>query len=89
MTTVSLDSQIFAFITADQNLFDSDAALGLPGLDYNDFSARGLEGNDATNFNGANVDLAWSASSPGDWTRLITAFVATPLLLPAPGSHCR
>jgi len=72
-TTISLDSQVFAFITADQNLFDSDF-LGLPGLDYNDFRLRGLESGDATVFNGADVDITWSAGSPGDWTRLITAF---------------
>jgi len=73
-TTVSLDSQIFAFMTADSNLFDSDDILGLPGLDYNDFSNRGLEGGDVTTFNGTDVDIDWFASSPGDWTRLITAF---------------
>lgn len=49
-TTISLDSQIFAFITADQNLFDSDF-LGLAGLDYNDFGLRGLESGDTTEFN--------------------------------------
>lgn len=73
-TTISLDSQVFAFIIADQNLFDSDATLGLPELNYNDFTNRGLEGNDTTVFNGPNVDISWSASNPGDWTRLITAF---------------
>ncbi len=72
--TIELDSQVFAFITADQNLFDSDAALGLPGLDYNEFVFRGLEGGDTTIFNGPNTDIRWAASSPGDWTRLITAF---------------
>jgi hypothetical protein len=72
--TIVLDSQVFAFITADQNLFDSDDLLGLPGLDYNDFGLRGLEGGDLTDFNGEDVDISWSASSPGDWTRLITAF---------------
>ncbi len=44
--TIELNSQVFAFITADQNLFDSDAALGLPGLDYADFGLRGLETGD-------------------------------------------
>lgn len=72
--TLELDSQVFAFITADQNLFDSDAALGLPGLDYNDFGLRGLESADITVFNGPNTDINWTASSPGDWARLITAF---------------
>ena len=72
--TMEFDSEIFAFITADQKLFDSDAELGLPGLDYNDFGSRGLEGGDATVFNGKEVDIDWFATSPGDWTRLITAF---------------
>jgi hypothetical protein len=72
--TIELDAQAFAFITADQKLFDSDAVLGLPGLDYNDFGLRGLENNDTTEFNGPNVDISWRALSPGDWTRLITAF---------------
>lgn len=72
-TTIALDSQVFAFITADNNLFNSDF-LGLPGLDYADFGLRGLETGDTTVFNGTDVDISWSASSPGDWTRLITAF---------------
>ncbi len=72
-TTVSLDSQIFAFITADRNLFASDV-LGLPGIDYNDFGLRGLEAGDTTIFDGPDVEIGWTASSPGDWTRLITAF---------------
>lgn len=76
---IHLDSEIFAFITADQKLFDSDAILGLPGIDYNDFNLRGLESGDDTTFNagglGLNyVDISWFASSPGDWTRLIAAY---------------
>ena len=72
--TIELDSQVFAFITADQNLFDSDDQLGLPGLDYADFGLRGLESGDKTVFNGQNTSINWGAGSPGDWTRLITAF---------------
>ncbi|MDJ0805792.1 MAG: PEP-CTERM sorting domain-containing protein [Gammaproteobacteria bacterium] len=83
--TINLDSQVFAFITADQNLFDSDDALGLPGLDYNDFRLRGLEGGDTTVFNGENTDIRWSAGSPGDWTRLITAYSPT-ASVPEPAS---
>jgi len=71
--TIALDSQIFAFVTNTQKLFDSDF-LGLAGLDYNDFGLRGLESGDTTVFNNQNVDISWSAGSPGDWTRLITAF---------------
>jgi len=72
--TISLDSQVFAFITSDSLLFGSDATLGLPGLDYADFSNRGLESGDTTVFNGPDVDIDWRATSPGDWTRLITAY---------------
>lgn len=82
--TINLDSQVFAFITDTQKLFDSDAALGLAGLDYNDFGLRGLESADSTNFNGEDVDISWTASSPGDWTRLITAF-SPAAALPEPG----
>lgn len=84
-TTIALDSQVFAFITADTNLFNSDF-LGLPGLDYADFGLRGLESGDTTAFNGTDVDINWTASSPGDWTRLITAFSpggVTPVPIPA------
>lgn len=83
--TINLDSQVFAFITDTQKLFDTDAALGLTGLDYNDFGLRGLEGADTTNFNGGNVDISWTASSPGDWTRLITAF-SPAADIPEPGT---
>lgn len=75
---IHFDSDIFAFITSDQFLFNSDAIVGLPGFDYADFGLRGLESGDTTNFapGGDNslVDISWAASSPGDWTRLITAY---------------
>jgi hypothetical protein len=74
--TIETDSTIFAFITSDRNLFDSDSLLGLPSLNYNDFSNRGLEAsnNDTTVFDGNRVSINWGATSPGDWTRMITAF---------------
>lgn len=72
--TITADSQIFAFITSDAKLFASDDALGLPGIDYNDFTLRGLESGDATNFSGESVAISWTATSPGDWARLITAY---------------
>ena len=71
---LEFDSDIFAFITADQKLFDSDAWLGLTGITYGDFGARGLETGDGTVFNSGMVDIDWAASNPGDWTRLITAY---------------
>jgi hypothetical protein len=88
---IRLDSEIFAFITADQNLFDSDAALGLPGIDYNDFTLRGLESGDTTTFNAGGlgleyVDVSWFAGSPGDWTRLIAAYSPIAAQAPEPGT---
>jgi len=71
--TLNFDSDIFAFITADNNLFASDY-LGHPSIDYGDFILRGLESGDTTTFNSGSVDISWAASSPGDWTRLITAY---------------
>jgi len=83
--TVTTDSQVFAFITQTQKLFDSDAQLGLAGLDYANFGFRGLEGGDTTVFNGGAVDLSWHATSPGDWTRMITAFSPT-AVVPVPAA---
>lgn len=81
--TIKLDSQVFAFITADQNLFDSDY-LGVEGLDYSDFTLRGLEAGDTTVFNNTDIDINWAASTPGDWTRLITAFSPAAVEIPEP-----
>ncbi|MGF1689106.1 hypothetical protein L4C36_20890 [Photobacterium japonica] len=82
---IVLDSQVFAYVTSDANLFASDSALALPGIDYNDFTLRGLEGGDSTLFDGVSTAIAWNASSPGDWTRLITAYSpAAEIAEPAP-----
>jgi hypothetical protein len=79
------DSDIFAFIVADSKLEDSDPILGLPGLDYNDFFNRALESGDLTTISGNTVSIDWGASSPGDWTRLITAF-SPAAEVPVPGA---
>ncbi|MEM7506705.1 MAG: hypothetical protein AAF415_08150 [Pseudomonadota bacterium] len=71
--TIKLDAPIFGFIIDDRKLFDSDEAVGLPGLDYADFWLRGLEYEDWTSMKDDEVRISWAASSPGDWTRLITA----------------
>ncbi|KHT63344.1 hypothetical protein RJ45_13210 [Photobacterium gaetbulicola] len=83
--TIDFDSQIFAFITSDQKLFDSDIVLGKPGVNYNNFTNRGIEPGDTTDFNGNSTDISWLAGSPGDWSRLITAYSPT-VDVPEPAS---
>lgn len=83
--TLNFDSDIFAFITGDSRLNNSDY-LGLPGIDYGNFSLRGLESGDTTAFNGGSVDISWSASTPGDWTRLITAVSPGAAPVPEPAT---
>lgn len=83
--TLNFDSDIFAFITGDTRLSDSDY-LGLPGINYGDFGLRGLESGDDTDFNGGSVDIDWRASNPGDWTRLVTAFSPAAQPVPEPAT---
>ena len=93
--TLNFDSDIFAFIISDSFLANSDSQLGLSSINYGDFTNRGLERGDTTNFNGGSVDINWNATSPGDWTRLITAYspggevpVPTTILLLNSGLLC-
>ena len=80
--TIDLDSQVFGFITSRSNLLNSDY-LGRTGVTYLDFSLRGSEAGDLTTFNGANTDIDWFTTNPGDWARLITAY--SPIAAPEPG----
>ncbi len=80
VATMRFDSNIFGYITTDQGLFDSDSALGLPGVNYNDFAYRGIEPVPHSNADIVEVGatplevlIDWRASNPGDWIRLITA----------------
>ena len=74
--TINTDSDIFAFIYADLKLFGTDDLLGLDHINYNDFGNRGLEGagQDTIAFSGGSATIDWYATSPGDWTRMITAY---------------
>ena len=70
--TLHFDDTVAAAITADHELFATDPVVGLPTLDYADFTLRGLEPEDEITFHGTRVDIVLRASSPGDWVRLIT-----------------
>ncbi len=70
--TLHFDDTVAAAITEDHELFATDPVVGLPTLDYADFTLRGLEPEDEITFHGTHVDIVLRASSPGDWVRLIT-----------------
>ncbi len=80
VATMHFDSNISGYIKTDQGLFNSDSALELPGVNYNDSPNRGVE--PATHSDAdivevgttpLNVVIDWRASNPGDWVRFITA----------------
>jgi hypothetical protein len=80
---VTFDSTVLGIITSSAGLTASDAAalgLTLPTLTYDVVSESGLEAGDSVTINGSNADeINWntSASTPGDWVRVLT--VGTPL----------
>lgn len=87
---IGFDSDIFAFITDDARLDASDDVLGLPSVTYPDFEMRGLElgSQDTVAFGSdlSTVEIDWRAGSPGDWSRLLTAFSPTAAdTVPVPG----
>ncbi len=73
MADLLFDAQIYGMITTKNLLSHSDAMLGLPGYEYRNFGARGLERNDKYSITGMQANVELRATSPGDWTRFITA----------------
>ncbi|MEM1021034.1 MAG: PEP-CTERM sorting domain-containing protein [Pseudomonadota bacterium] len=72
---IEFGSEVLGLITATGLLNATDSLLGAPGIVYETFNARGLEGNDVVDF-GADmfsVDVFFRTTSPGDWVRVITA----------------
>lgn len=87
--TIHLDTDAIAFITSDNRLFASDAWLGAPDINYGNFTLRGLEAydQDQTIFDpSGDVSIIWTASTPGDWSRLITLVSPTPAPVPEPAT---
>jgi hypothetical protein len=74
--TIDFDGDVLGIITSTGNLAASDF-LATPGVNYLDPAGRGLEEGDSVSISGPRqvlVDL--SASSPGDYVRVITAVPA-------------
>jgi hypothetical protein len=72
--TVTFDSDIFGIITSRANLAASDFLINT-GVTYLNPGARGLEGGDSVTITGLReITVDWSASSPGDYIRVLTDF---------------
>src|SRR5262245_15107448 len=72
--TVNFDSDILGIMTSTGNLAASDF-LANTGVNYLNPAQRGLEAGDVVSISGPRqVSVNLSASSPGDYVRVITAF---------------
>jgi len=72
--TVQFDSDIFAIITSTGNLAASDFLINNM-VNYLNPTLRGLEGGDNVFISGLReITVNWTASSPGDYVRVLTAF---------------
>jgi len=72
--TVSFDSDIIAIITSSGNLSASDFLINT-GVNYLNPGLRGLEGGDSVTISGLrSIAIDWTASTPGDYVRVLTDF---------------
>jgi len=83
--TVNFGSDVLGIMTSTGTLALGDF-LGALGVNYLNPANRGLEAGDSVTISGSQqilVDL--SASSPGDYVRVITAATPTTTTVPEPG----
>jgi len=72
--TVSFDSDIVAIISSTANLAASDFLINT-GVTYLNPSERGLESGDVVTITGLQmITVNWTASTPGDYIRVLTDF---------------
>jgi hypothetical protein len=84
--TVNFDSDVIAIMTSTGNLAASDF-LANTGVNYLNPGARGLEAGDSVTISGARQILFnTSASTPGDYVRVLTQFSPAAETAPEPGS---
>ena len=82
--TVNFDSAVLGIITETGLLTASDA-LAKTGVTYLSPVLRGLEGGDVASISGTRqISINFTAASPGDYIRVITAI--SPSAGPEPGS---
>lgn len=78
--TVNFDANVLAICTSDTTLASSDS-LAAPGVNYLSTSQRGLEAGDSVTISGPRqILVSVSASSPGDYVRVLTAVALGPQL---------
>ena len=84
--TVNFDSDVLAIITSTTNLANSDF-LAKTGVNYLNLANRGLEAGDSVTISGPQQILFdTSASSPGDYVRVLTALSPAAATVPEPRS---
>jgi len=82
--TVNFDSDVLAILTSTTNLANADF-LANTGVNYLNPTLRGLEAGDSVTISGTRQILFnTSASTPGDYVRVLTAF--SPGAVPEPAS---
>lgn len=82
--TVDFDADVLAIISSTDNLGASDF-LANTGVNYLDPTLRGLEAGDSVTISGLRqIRFDTTASSPGDYVRVLTAF--SPSAVPEPGT---
>jgi hypothetical protein len=83
--TVNFGSNILGIITSTTDLASSDF-LGASGVNYLNPGSRGLEAGDSVTISGTNqIPVDVTASSPGDYVRVITAETSATTTMPEPG----
>ena len=70
--SVTFDATILGVASTVENMTSSDDILGSPATTYNSPGLRGLEAGDDYSFTGNTLNLDFSASTPGDYIRVIT-----------------
>lgn len=71
---VTFDSDILGILSSTANLAASDFLINT-GVTYLNPTLRGLEAGDSVTINGPRrIDVNWTASTPGDYVRVLTAF---------------
>ncbi len=84
--SVSFDSNILGVITSSTNLAASDFLINT-GVTYLNSTLRGLEGGDAVTITGLQtISVNWTASTPGDYIRVLTTFSPGASVVPVPAA---